>query len=76
MINQAKHFPFGMRTIWIVDGHRDDGTRFVVRGLACGINDDTGHDPIDEWGGACCRQNQSQQGNARDDNSFLGLHYG
>ena len=31
MISQAKHFHSGMRTIWIVDGHRDDGKRFVVR---------------------------------------------
>ena len=31
MISQAKHFPSGMRTIWIVDGHRDAGKRFVVR---------------------------------------------
>ena len=31
MISQAKHFPSGMHTIWIVDAHRDDGERFVVR---------------------------------------------
>jgi hypothetical protein len=30
MISQAKQFSSGMRTIWMVDGHRDDGKRFVV----------------------------------------------
>ena len=28
---KASISPSGMRTIWIVDGHRDDGKRFVVR---------------------------------------------